>query len=241
MQDIKNVEKIIGYSFKEKNLLSLALTHKSFNNDANYERLEFLGDSIISAIVAEALYNNFPAKNEGELSKMKSIIVSADNLSSLGKDLKINDFIIMKKGEILSGLRNNKRIIGNAYEAIIGAIFLDSSYERAKNIFLDHLKKSGIFPNVLLKTSATETKGIMCKNPDYKTILQELSQKIFLTVPKYCTLKKEGPAHQAFYTVCVKIKDQIYGYGKGSTKKAAEQLAALEAINKHTRYTSQGK
>ncbi len=221
---INGIEDMIGYNFKDKGLLVKALTHKSFDANENYERLEFLGDAVISAICSELVYMNFPMRNEGELSKIKSAIVSLNTLSSIGKSLKINDFINMEKGELQAGGRGKKRIIGNVYESVIGAVFLDSGYEYAKQVFLDHLNKTGILSNIEV-----------FENPDYKTRLQELAQKRFDTVPKYFTLNKEGPAHKVVFTVCVKINNKIYGYGRELTKKAAEQIAAGNAL-KHKEF-----
>ncbi|MHB1693030.1 MAG: ribonuclease III, partial [bacterium] len=222
--EIDNIEKLIGYIFKNKIYLIHALIHKSFDNEINYERLEFLGDSIINTIYSEILYKDFPLYNEGELSKLKSFLISLDNLAEIGRKLKINDYIIMEKGEIVTGGRNKKRIIGNVYESIAGAIFLDSSYSRTKKVLLNHLKYSNYFLSLTNLDNKNTTN-------DYKSTLQELIQKKINAVPKYFILKKEGPDHQSIFSVCVKINNKIYGCGKGESKKQAEQFAALAALN----------
>ena len=222
--EINNIEKLIGYIFKNKIYLIQALIHKSFDNEINYERLEFLGDSIINTIYSEILYKDFPLYNEGELSKLKSFLISLDNLAEIGRKLKINDYIIMEKGEILTGGRNKKRIIGNVYESIAGAIFIDSSYSRTKKALLNHLKYSNYFLSLINLGNKNTTN-------DYKTTLQELIQKKINAVPEYFILKKEGPDHQSIFSVCVKINNKIYGCGKGESKKQAEQFAALAALN----------
>ncbi|MHB1663789.1 MAG: ribonuclease III [bacterium] len=222
--EIDNIEKLIGYIFKNKIYLIHALIHKSFDNEINYERLEFLGDSIINTIYSEVLYEDFPLCNEGELSKLKSFLISLDNLAEIGKKLKINNYIIMEKGEIITGGRNKKRIIGNVYESIAGAIFLDSSYKRTKKVLLNHLMYSNYFLSLINLDNKNTTN-------DYKSTLQELIQKKSNIVPEYSILKKEGPDHQSIFSVCVKINNKIYGCGKGESKKQAEQFAALAALN----------
>lgn len=213
--DFETIEKRIGYYFNDKSLITLAFTHKSYDYELNYERLEFLGDSIIGAIVSEYLYLNFEDLSEGELSRRRSIIVSLENLYRLANHLNIPEFILMEN----MGEQKNKRIIGNIYEAIIGAIFLDSSYDNTKKVFLEHLS--------LLMTKINEE---IFKNTDFKTTLQEIVQKQYNIVPKYYTIKKEGPDHRAIFTICVNINNKILGYGSGLSKKIAEQIAASEAL-----------
>ena len=227
INQINTIEKLIGYTFKNKIYLITALIHKSFNNETNYERLEFLGDSVINTIYSEVLYKYFSLYNEGDLSKLKAILISLDNLAEIAGKLTINDYIIMEKGEILTGGRNKKRIIGNVYESIAGAIFLDSSYNTAKTLLLNHLKYSSYFSSLANfdnKNANIET--------DCKSALQELIQKKHNTVPQYFVLNKEGPDHRSIFSVCVKINNKIYGYGKGETKKHAEQSAALAALDR---------
>lgn len=213
--NFKTVEKRIGYYFNDKNLITLAFTHKSYNYELNYERLEFLGDSIIGAIVSEYLYLNFEDLSEGELSRRRSIIVSLENIYRIAEHLNISEFILMENMEE----QKNKRIIGNVYEAIIGAIFLDSSYDKTKDVFLEHL--AALMPKINEE---------IFENKDFKTTLQELVQKRYNIVPKYYTMKKEGPDHRSIFTICVNINNKILGYGSGLSKKIAEQIAASEAL-----------
>ena len=213
--DLETIEKRIGYYFDDKSLIILAFTHKSYNPEYNYERLEFLGDAVIGAMSSEYLYLNFEDLSEGELSRRRSIIVSLENLYRLANHLNIPEFILMEN----MGEQKNKRIIGNVYEAIIGAIFLDSSYDNTKKVFLEHLS--------LLMTKINEE---IFKNTDFKTTLQEIVQKQYNIVPKYHTIKKEGPDHRVIFTICVNINNKILGYGSGLSKKIAEQIAASEAL-----------
>jgi ribonuclease-3 len=229
MEKVNAIEKLIGYTFENKTYLITSLIHKSFNNEINYERLEFLGDSIINTIYSEVLYKYFSSHNEGELSKLKAILISLDNLAEIAGKLTINDYIIMEKGEILTGGRNKKRIIGNVYESVAGAIFLDSSYDTAKTVLLNHLKYSSFFSSLVNFDNKNANITIDCKST-----LQELIQKKHNAVPKYFVLSKEGPDHKSTFSVCVKINNKIYGYGKGGTKKQAEQSAALAALKQIT-------
>ncbi len=229
--NFEDIEKRIDYYFNDEELITLALTHKSYNPEYNYERLEFLGDAVIGAIVSEYLYLNFEDLSEGELSRRRSIIVSLENLYKIANNLKIPKFILMENIEE----QKNKRIIGNVYEAVIGAIFLDSSYNKTKEVFLEHLSR--LMPKVNEE---------IFKNKDFKTILQELVQKQYNTVPKYYTIKKEGPDHRAIFTICVNINNKILGYGSGLSKKFAEQIAASEALKTlqtqtHTQSQSQSQ
>ena len=222
--DYNIIEKRIGYSFKDKTLLDLAFTHKSINQTKNYERLEFLGDAVIGAIVAEYLYLNFKDLNEGELSRYRAALVRLDALYDIAEKLKISEFILKEQdnGIGVGGVNGkNKRIISNVYEAVIGAVLLDSSHEKAKEILLSHIHKFNpdIYKEIL-------------ENTDFKTTLQELVQKETATTPEYRTVKKEGPVHNVVFTICVKINGKIFGYGTGRSKKIAEQNGAKEALKK---------
>lgn len=214
------IQKRIGYSFKNKNLINLAFTHKSINNFQNYERIEFLGDAVIETIVSEYLYLNFSDLDEGELSKYRAALVRLENLYEIAENIKISEFILKERdNSLING--KNKRIISNVYEAVIGAIFLDSSYEKAKEILLSHMLK---FNPILNKE--------ILKNTDFKTSLQELVQKKTGNTPIYYVVKKEGPDHNIIFTVCVKINGEVFSYGTGHPKKIAEQNAARKAIKK---------
>ncbi|MHB8231650.1 MAG: ribonuclease III [bacterium] len=218
--DYDTIEERIGYSFKDKNLIDLAFTHKSINQIQNYERMEFLGDAVIGTIVGEYLYSNFKHLEEGELSKYRAALVRLENLYKIAENLKISDFILKEQDNSkING--KNKRIISNVYEAVIGAVFLDSSYEKAKEILLTHL----------LRFNPDIDKEIL-KNTDFKTSLQEIIQKKTGNTPEYCTIKKEGPDHNVIFTVCVKINGEVFGCGTGHPKKIAEQNAAKEAVKK---------
>ncbi len=220
--DYKKIEKRIGYSFRDKSLIDLAFTHKSISAEKNYERLEFLGDAVIGAIVTEYLYKNYQNLNEGELSKYRASLVRLDALYNIAQNIKISEFIVKERDNSSIEIKNkNKRIIGNVYEAVIGAIFLDSSFDKAREILLRHILK--VTPDI---------NGEILKNSDFKTELQEIVQKETGKTPRYFTINKEGPDHNAVFTICVKIDDEIFALGRGNTKKDAEQNGAKIAIRK---------
>lgn len=221
--DYVAIENRIGYSFNNKDLINLAFTHKSSDQLKNYERLEFLGDAVIGAVIGEYLYYNFPDLPEGELSKYRATLVRLENLCKMAEGLKIPEFILKERDDDTMD-KVNKRIISNVYEAVIGAIFIDSSYEKAKEILLSHISRFNSDIN----------KEIMV-NVDFKTTLQEAIQKKTGNTPKYHVIEKKGPDHHSIFTVCVKIDNEIFGYGDGPSKKNAEQNAAKKALKKISR------
>jgi ribonuclease-3 len=215
--DLAQVEKKIRVKFRNLKLLEEACTHKSYaiehGNSLCNERLEFLGDSIISAVVAHWLFKRFPLVDEGRLSKMKSQIVSRTNLSSWGGDLQLGNFLFLSQGEEATGGRKRESLLGNAYEAIVGAIFLDQGFSVAQRFIMRHLaKKKRIIEN------------------DFKSRLQELVQKKYKAPPFYCVIAEQGPDHDKKFTLEVRINKKVLGSGEGRSKKEAEQLAAKEAL-----------
>lgn len=220
------LENNLGYTFKDKSLLKNALIHKSYmqksHNSINNERLEFLGDSVLGFTVAEYIYLNYSSLPEGELTKIRSIVVCEDTLYKIAKKIGLGDRIYLGKGEEQSEGRNRPSILSDAMEAIFAAIYLDGGIEKAKEVILSLLKKE-----IEEAVKERDTK-------DYKTALQELVQKDRIHSPKYVLLKEEGPDHNKVFTVSVSVEDDILGYGEGHTKKEAEKMAAKEALKKLT-------
>lgn len=222
--DCKQIEKKLGYQFKNRDILYNALTHSSYNNENkieykfNNERLEFLGDAILELIISEYLYRNFPDLTEGEMTKMRARIVCTNSLAESAFQLDLGNVIIMGKGEITSGGRTRKSIMANTMEAVIGAIYLDGGFHHARNFVMDKLHK--IIINV--------EKGNV--NRDYKSILQEIVQKEKNHFLKYQLVKEEGPDHDKKFYVDVVINHKVVGSGVGKNKKEAEQHAAKQAI-----------
>lgn len=215
-----DIENIIGYRFNNKDFLKEALTHKSFagerRNVKHNERLEFLGDSILGAIVADYIYNQCPHVEEGVLSKIKSNLVSRRNLYLWGKQLDLGRFMRLSHGEIVTGGRERDSIISNAVEAVLGAVYLDGGYGAAQAVIL---------PWVRTQTLAQDTQ-------DFKSLLQEYLQKQGHLIPTYEVIQTVGPEHNKIFTVQVSAAGKELGTGKGHNKKLAEQAAAQNAFER---------
>ena len=192
--------------------------HRSVSNETgskiNNERLEFLGDSILGAVCATLLYQKFPEKNEGDLAKIKAVVVSEDTLSEIAVNLKIDKMLLLGKGEELSGGRTKKAILADALEALIGAVYLDSGYKVA----FDFLSRC-IIPEINNAAGANFHK-------DYKSLLQEHCQRVYRCYPEYRLIKKTGPEHERTFWMEVRIGETVHGSGSGRNKKSAEQEAA---------------
>lgn len=216
----------IKYRFKDIKLLECALVHRSYGNEnweyknINNERLELLGDAVLDLIVTEYLYRNHLKATEGELAKLKSMIVSEPVLADIALEIKIGDYMFLSKGEEITGGRKRHSILGDAFEALLGAIYLDSNFETVKNCALDYLKYR--------IDHIGENEELI----DYKTILQEYSQREFKKIPKYEVIEEIGPDHDKSFKIGVKIKNNVIGEGIGKNKKAAEQVAAKQACEK---------
>jgi len=199
--------------------------HRSLSNEMplqngsklNNERLEFLGDSILGAVCADLLYQNFKEKSEGEIAKIKAVVVSEDVLSVIALNLQIDKMLLLGKGEEMSGGRTKKAILADAMEALIGALYLDSGY---KTIF--NFVSRCILPEINKVTGDNFHK-------DYKSILQEYCQQQYRCYPEYIMIKRTGPEHDRTFWMEVRIGENICGTGKGRNKKSAEQEAAKAA------------
>lgn len=218
-----HLEEMIGYDFKNKELLRQAMTHSSFANEhrlnklVNNERLEFLGDAVLEITVSEYLYNNFPNMPEGEMTRNRASIVCEPTLAFCSRDIELGNFLLMGKGEELTGGRKRDSIVSDAMEALIGAIYLDGGFTNAKE-----------FINRFILNDIQNKKLFY----DSKTILQEMVQAVTKEVLGYQLVSEEGPDHDKTFSVEAVIGDKVIGKGKGRTKKAAEQEAAYCAILK---------
>lgn len=221
-----NLEKKLDYKFKNRTLLKEALTHPSFqkkslkDKKANNQRLEFLGDSVLNLIVTEYLYRKLPSFSEGKLTKIKSVIVSKDILAKWADQLSLGKYIILGKGEDSTGGRKKLSILADCFEALLGAIYIDSGLQKAKKIISLFIKKE---TELIIKGKHGE---------DYKTLLQEISQKKMKCLPEYCLIKEKGPDHKKIFSIEVRLKKIVYGTGTGENKKEAEQEAAQDALKK---------
>lgn len=221
---MKNISDFIdflekNYNVKIKNidLIEKALTHTSkevFSSPYNFERLEFLGDSIINFIVSYKLFKDFKDKMEGFLSKNKSLLISKEFLSLFAKELKIDEFIMLGKGEEIDGGREKSNILCDAFEALIAAIFLDSGIRNVRKIM-----------NKLVDKYHDENSF------DSKTLLQEITQEKFKTLPTYELIEESGEEHNKIFKMGVFINNKLYGIGIGKSKKEAEKEAAKNTIS----------
>lgn len=216
-----DLEKKIGYSFHNSNLLNLAITHRSVASESSksYERLEFLGDSILQMVTSEYLYTKYPKKSEGELTVLRSVIVNRDSIYKAGLSLKIQQHLNIKKNVDITNTPTLKTVLSNTVEAIIGAIYLDGGISAARSFIYKWIIKKG----------KEET---LIADFNYKGQLIELCLKDWKESPVFQIENVVGPEHARVYTASVTVHDKKIGIGKGLTKKAAEQKAAEAALTK---------
>ena len=222
-QKLEELQRKIGYKFRDKELLNSALMHSSYANESHLpkykcnERLEFLGDAVLELISSEFLFFGNPKTPEGDLTRMRASMVCEPSLAFCAREIGLGDYLLLGKGEDVTGGRNRDSITSDALEALIGAIYLDGGFASAKEFIhkfvLNDLEHKKLFY-------------------DSKTILQELVQAHFEEMVSYHLIKEEGPDHNKKFTVEVHIGEKCYGEGSGRTKKAAEQEAAYHAILK---------
>lgn len=214
------IEGALGYRFKDVSLLRRALTHRSFAAD-HYERLEFLGDSILNMVVAMALYRHFPSLREGELSRLRAQLVRQDTLHGVAERLGVGEHMMLGEGEVRSGGRQRPSILADATEAIFGAIFLDGGFEAAQGVIEAQYAPllAAIDPAAALK--------------DPKTSLQELMQGRRKALPRYELVATRGEAHmQEFEVACILESPALRTLGVGNSRRIAEQNAARLALEK---------
>lgn len=219
--DYSKLENKIGYEFKNKDLLINAMTHTSYANEHKYqkikdnERLEFLGDAVLELVSSEYLYINMDEMPEGKMTKLRASLVCEPTLAEDARNIELQNFIYLGKGEEVTGGRRRDSIISDALEALIGAIFLDGGIEPAKKFIIQFVLND------------IENKKLFY---DSKTILQERMNSINHTTVSYEIVGESGPDHDKEYEAVVKIGQQIIGKGVGHTKKSAEQQAAYHAL-----------
>jgi ribonuclease-3 len=224
--DLKTLQRIIGIKFKDESLLQQAFIHSSYTNENpgltinNNERLEFLGDAVLSFIMAEKLYRTFPNFNEGKLTETRISLIRQETLAEIAAGLKLGDYLLLGKGEEATGGRQKQTNLADALEALVGAIFLDQGLIMAENFVsakfaeqLEEIKERGIGRN-------------------YKALLQELTQAKYKHLPVYRVAETSGPDHDKSFIVEVALGETKLGSGSGKTKRAAEMEAARTAWEK---------
>ena len=222
---MEEFEKIIGYQFHNKNYLRQALSHSSYANEmrlsklANNERLEFLGDAVLELMSSEYIFSNNSEMYEGEMTKLRASLVCEPTLAMCAREIKLGEYILLGKGEIATGGSNRDSILSDAFEAVIGAIYLDGGFTNAKEFVmkfvLDDIDSKKLFF-------------------DSKTILQEMVQADYKEPLMYKLIGESGPDHDKVFTVAAIVDGKELSQGSGKTKKAAEQAAAYQAILKLT-------
>jgi ribonuclease-3 len=213
----------LGVRFSDPSIRSAAVTHRSYAFEqelgVNNERLEFLGDAVLGLVVTDMAYNDFPEMPEGELAKLRAAIVNMTALADVARDLRLGDFILLGKGEEMSGGRDKASILADALEAILGAIYLDQGLGAARS-FIERLFR----PRMVAYVRGEGER-------DYKTILQELASADLHAMPDY-RISDQGPDHEKVFTATVFLAGKAWGSGIGRSKKEAEQQAAHEAYLK---------
>jgi len=217
-KNINNIEKIIKYKFENKELIKEAITHSSFNKMQNYEKLEFLGDSVLQIVISNYIFSKYVYLNEGQMTVTRAYAVCGETLTKVGKKLGINKHILIGSSGQKRKINRNDSIIADVFESIVGAMYLDCGYTRTEKFIISKLEKY---------VSEYVVSG---DNKDYKTKLQHITQANFSIEPNYILNNQKGPDHDKTFVMEVLIKGEIYGKGKGKTKKKAEQNAAMNAI-----------
>lgn len=220
-EKLEKLQEMIGYQFKDPGLLTHALTHSSYANEKHWdktrcnERLEFLGDAVLEVISSDFLFHTYESMPEGEMTKLRASLVCEPTLAYCADVIPLGDYLLLGKGEDLTGGRKRPSVVSDAMEAVIGAIYLDGGLANAKE-FIHRFILNDI-----------EHKQLFY---DSKTILQELVQEKGLQPIEYVLTGEVGPDHDKCFTVVVQVNGQVVGNGTGHTKKAAEQAAAYQAI-----------
>jgi ribonuclease III len=218
--DLQRLYKRLGYEFKSPAYLTQALTHCSMGAENN-ERLEFLGDSLLSCVIANALFEKFPEQSEGHLSRLRAFLVKGEMLAKIALEIELGDYLYLGQGELKSGGFRRASILTDALEAVFAAIFLDSGFSECQRVIL-HLYQSRL-----------DDDQLHANLKDSKTQLQEYLQAKKIALPEYTLTKIEGEEHdQVFYITCEIARLKLTAHGKGATRRKAEQHAAKQLLRK---------
>ena len=217
-KSIELLEESLGYKFKDEKLIAEALTHKSYKKPYDNERLEFLGDAVLDLVVGEYLFNKFSKSDEGKLSKIRASLVNESGFDKLARSINLGDFIQLSNAEENNGGREKSSLLSNAFEAIMGAIYLEAGLKVVQEIAICLIEKNH------------EEISLDSLFKDFKTTLQELTQARFGLTPEYKVVASRGPDHKKEFEIAVIIEDKEYARAIGKSKKIAQQDAAEIAI-----------
>lgn len=215
---MRNLEEKLGYKFKDEKLLKTALTHKSVKGGANNERLEFLGDAVMDLVIGDYLFHKFSRLSEGDLSKLRAALVNEKSFAELAKYLNLSQLINISPAEEHNGGRLKASILSDAFEALMGAIYLESGFDAVRAASLKAFERC--YPDINFDR--------MVK--DYKTALQELTQARFAEIPKYVLVGSKGPDHKKEFEIALILNEREISRAAGKSKKEAEQKAAKTAL-----------
>lgn len=221
IEDLKKLQNVLGVEWKNIELLDRALTHSSYANSPgqegveNNERMEFLGDAVLELVIADYLFRKYPNLDEGDLSRLRSAIVSEENLAYHARKINLGEYLLVGKDQ--EEIRSQETMLADAYEALIGAIYLDRGLRTVRKFII---------------SSFIEKEDILSKVKDFKSLLQEYTQSVYKKLPKYQLVKEKGPNHKKMFWVRVKINGKTVGEGWGYSKKKAEKIAAERAWEK---------
>lgn len=224
MENLQRLETALGVNFRDKSLLQRATIHRSFVNESpeyplmDNERLEFLGDAVIDFITAEMLYHHYPEMDEGQLTRLRAALVRTESLAAQARKIGLGEFLRLGRGEVSSGGRHRPNILCGAFEALMGAIYLDQGLDVLRSLLIDILHPEA--ERVLMAQS----------DRDAKSLLQESVQAEVQQTPSYHTVRESGPDHAKEFTVEVTVGTHVIGRGRGRSKQAAEQAAARDAL-----------
>jgi ribonuclease III len=219
MKDLRNLEERIGYTFEKKQLIIEALTHRSYKKPYNNERLEFLGDAVLDLVVGEFLFHKFENSDEGILSKIRASLVNENGFAKLARLIGLGDYIYLSPAEENNNGREKPSLLSNAFEALIGAIYLESGLDKSKEIAQ------------ALITQAHPVIDLETLSKDYKTALQEITQATHGITPTYVVLDSFGPDHKKEFEIAIILDDEQIAKAMGKSKKEAQQKAAKKALD----------
>ncbi len=228
MDKLDELQKCLGYRFNDKALILEALTHKSYKKGKDNERLEFLGDAVLDLVVGEYLYHKFPNIDEGKLSKMRASLVNEEGFKKLSLKLNLGKYLLLSAAEEHNNGREKPSLLSNAFEALMGAIYLEVGLDKVKEITYRLLEE--VYPKIDLDSIFK----------DYKTTLQEFTQEHFGVIPEYKMVSSKGPDHKKEFEMALFIGDKEFARASGKSKKAAHQKVAQIALEKFKKDKTNG-